>query len=30
MRLAKKNWPDGLPNASIRALDEPLLGGGVE
>jgi AMP nucleosidase len=23
----KKNYPDGLPNASIRGLDEPLMGG---
>jgi len=24
---AKADWPDGLPNSSIRALDEPLMGG---
>jgi len=30
MRLAKADWPTGLPNASIRALDEPLMGGSIE
>jgi len=30
MSLAKKDWPWGLPTASIRALDEPLLGGAIE
>ncbi len=24
----KSNYPDGLPNASIRAINEPLMGGG--
>ncbi len=26
--LSKKHFPGGLPNASIRAMDEPLMGGG--
>ena len=26
--MVKTNFPDGLPNASIRAFDEPLMGGG--
>jgi AMP nucleosidase len=30
MHLAKKSWPEGLPSTSTRALDEPLMGGGVE
>ena len=25
-KLAKQDFPDGLPNSDIRALDEPLLG----
>ena len=25
--LARKEYPDGLPNMDIRAMDEPLLGG---
>ncbi|MDI6402059.1 AMP nucleosidase [Balneolaceae bacterium ANBcel3] len=25
--LSKKNYPGGLPNSSIRAMDEPLMGG---
>jgi AMP nucleosidase len=27
IELAKKNYPNGLPNSDIRALDEPLMGG---
>lgn len=27
IELAKKDWPEGLPNSSIRGFDEPLLGG---
>jgi AMP nucleosidase len=27
LKLAKGDFPDGLPNADIRALDEPLMGG---
>lgn len=25
--ICKKNYPEGLPNASIRAMNEPLMGG---
>jgi len=25
--MSKKAYPDGLPNASIRAINEPLMGG---
>lgn len=28
IKSAKKQYPDGLPNASIRAINEPLMGGG--
>ncbi len=28
IELSKTNFPGGLPNASIRALDEPLMGSG--
>ena len=28
IELSKTNFPGGLPNASLRALDEPLMGGG--
>lgn len=28
IKLVKKNYPDGLPNSSIRAFNEPLMGGG--
>lgn len=28
LNMVKKKYPDGLPNASIRAFDEPLMGGG--
>jgi len=27
IELAKQDFPDGLPNTDIRALDEPLMGG---
>ena len=27
--LSKKNFPGGLPNANLRAMDEPLMGGGA-
>ena len=27
LELAKQDFPDGLPNSEIRALDEPLMGG---
>jgi AMP nucleosidase len=27
LELARNDWPEGLPTASIRALDEPLMGG---
>jgi len=27
IELAKRHYPDGLPNSDIRALDEPLMGG---
>lgn len=27
LEMSKKNNPDGLPNASIRAINEPLMGG---
>jgi AMP nucleosidase len=27
IELAKRDFPDGLPNSDIRALDEPLIGG---
>ena len=27
IELAKKDFPGGLPNSDIRALDEPLIGG---
>ena len=27
IELAKQEFPDGLPNSDIRALDEPLMGG---
>lgn len=27
INLSKKTYPEGLPNASIRAINEPLLGG---
>ena len=27
LEFAKQDFPDGLPNTDIRALDEPLLGG---
>ncbi len=30
MSLAKRDWPWGLPTASLRALDEPLLGGAID
>ncbi len=29
IELAKQRYPDGLPNASIRAVDEPLMSGGA-
>jgi len=25
--MSKKNNPEGLPNANIRAINEPLMGG---
>jgi len=25
--LSKTHYPDGLPNSSIRAINEPLMGG---
>jgi AMP nucleosidase len=28
LNMCKANFPDGLPNASIRAMNEPLMGGG--
>jgi len=28
IKLSKDRYPGGLPNASIRAIDEPLMGGG--
>ncbi len=30
LSLAKQDWPAGLPTASIRALDEPLMGGSAD
>jgi AMP nucleosidase len=27
LKLCKQHYPDGLPNASIRAMNEPLMGG---
>ncbi|MFT7518149.1 MAG: AMP nucleosidase [Kiritimatiellia bacterium] len=30
LSLAKKDWPAGLPNASLRATDEPLMGGAID
>jgi len=27
LKMSKKVYPDGLPNASIRAINEPLMGG---
>lgn len=27
LEICKQNYPDGLPNASIRAMNEPLMGG---
>lgn len=27
LQLCKQNYPDGLPNANIRAMNEPLMGG---
>lgn len=27
LNICKQNYPEGLPNASIRALNEPLMGG---
>ncbi|SHE73001.1 AMP nucleosidase [Fodinibius roseus] len=27
LNICKKNYPEGLPNASIRAMNEPLMGG---
>ncbi len=27
LEMAKENYPEGLPNASIRAPNEPLMGG---
>ncbi len=27
LEMSKANNPDGLPNASIRAINEPLMGG---
>jgi len=27
LNICKENYPEGLPNASIRALNEPLMGG---
>ena len=27
IKMSKKAYPDGLPNASIRAINEPLMGG---
>lgn len=29
IELTKKHFPGGLPNASIRGMDEPLMGGGT-
>ena len=26
--MIKENYPEGLPNSSIRAMNEPLMGGG--
>ena len=30
LNIAKDNYPEGLPNASIRAMNEPLMGGPSE
>jgi AMP nucleosidase len=30
LSLAKKDWPAGLPTASLRALDEPLMGAAID
>lgn len=30
LEMVKENFPEGLPNSSIRALNEPLMGGGEE
>ncbi|MEX0894415.1 MAG: AMP nucleosidase [Balneolaceae bacterium] len=27
LEMSKKNYPEGLPNASIRSINEPLMGG---
>jgi AMP nucleosidase len=27
LNMSKENYPDGLPNSSIRAINEPLMGG---
>jgi len=27
INMGKEAYPDGLPNASIRAINEPLMGG---
>ena len=27
LKMSKNNYPEGLPNASIRAINEPLMGG---
>lgn len=30
LNICKQNYPEGLPNASIRAMNEPLMGGADE
>ncbi len=30
LELARGDWPSGLPMSNIRALDEPLMGGGMD
>jgi len=27
LQMSIQNYPEGLPNASIRAINEPLMGG---
>jgi AMP nucleosidase len=27
LEISKEHYPEGLPNASIRAINEPLMGG---
>lgn len=29
LEMSKENYPEGLPNASVRAINEPLMGGNI-